>query len=125
MEKEEFIDKIAIANKTRNNLNAMLKKVDLTKREAVSVFLEANMKLDPEQRVRVYKNEDSDTIENKKFLGFGYVRGAVVDEDHGIIFYPIVKEDKKTKAPLEETFESECAVLLIDYEYCSFIIEIA
>ena len=124
MTKEEFIDKIYIANKTRDNLTTMLEKVDTTKNEAVSIFLEENMKLDPGQRVRVYKNTESDSTDNKELLGFGYVRGAVVDEDNGIIFYPLVKEDKKTKSPSNEMFESECAVLLEDYEYCSIIIKI-
>ena len=124
MTKEEFIDNISVANKTRDNLMAMVKKVDTTKQEAVSVFLEDNMKLDPGQRVRVYNKEDANTMENKEFIGFVYVRGAVVDEDNGIIFYPIVKEDKKTKQPSVELFESECAVILDDFEYCSTIIEI-
>ena len=125
MIKEEFIDKIAVANKTISNVKTMLEKMEQTKREAVSLYLETNMKLDPGQRVRVYQNEDPNGIENKEFLGFGYVLGAIVDEDYGVILYPLVKEDKKTKEPSEERFESELGVVFEDFEHCNTLIEIA
>lgn len=125
MIKEEFIDKIAVANKSIGNIKAMVEKMEQTKREAVAVYLETNMKLDPGQRVRVYQNEDPNSIENKEFIGYGYVRGALVDEDYGIILYPLVKEDKKTKEPSEERFESELGVIFEDFEHCNTLIEIA
>lgn len=125
MIKEEFIDKIAIANKTIDSVKTMIQKMEQTKREAVSLYLETNMKLDPGQRVRVYNNEDIKGIDNKKLLGYGYVKGALVDEDYGIILYPIVKEDKKTKSPSNEKFDSELGVVFDDFEHCNTIIEIA
>lgn len=125
MIKEEFIDKIAIANKTIENVKAMIEKMEQTKYEAVSLYLETNMKLDPGQRVRVYQNEDPKSTENKEFIGFGYVQGALVDEDYGVIMYPLVKEDKKTKQPSNEKFESELGVVFEDFDHCNTIIEIA
>ena len=83
------------------------------------------MKMDPDQRVRVYINENENNIDDKEFIGFGYVKGALVDEDYGTILYPIVKEDPKTKKPSDEKFESELAVVFDDFKYCNTLIEIA
>ena len=130
MIKEEFIDKIAVANETISNIKKMVQKMEQTKREAVQVYLETNMKLDPGQRVRVYYNKSEKDTDNKELLGFGYTMGAVVDEELGLILYPIVKEDKRTKTKTNEKFEYEgtqldLGVLTEDFEYCTVLIEIA
>ena len=130
MIKEEFIDKIAVANETIGNVKKMVQKMEETKREAVQLYLETNIKMDPGQRVRVYYNSSDKNTDNKELLGFGYTMGAVVDEDNGLILYPIVKEDKRTKEKTDEKFEYEgtsleLGVLPEDFEYCTVLIEIA
>ena len=125
MIKEEFVDKIAVANQTIKTLNVTIDKVEQTKREAISIYLQANIKLDPGQRVRVYRNDNDKNIDDKKLLGYGYVKGALVDEDYGIIFYPLVKENLKDKSPSKESFESPVGVLFDDFEFCNTLIEIA
>ena len=124
MTKEEFLDKTAVANKTINSLQVMVEKVKQTKMEGVQLFIEMNKTFEQEQRVRVYKNTETKTHENKEFVGFGYVKYFMVDEDYGIIFYSIKKEDKLTKKEVDECYDfSECGVHFNDFEFCMMLIE--
>ena len=124
MTKEEFIDKIGIVNQTIENLTSALEKIKQTKQEAVTLYIQVNRVFKQNKRVKVYKNKSTSSNEKKEFVGYGYVQGALVDEDYGIIFYPIIKEDKKTKIPTNEKFAfSEAGVSLEDYEYCSMLLE--
>ena len=123
MTKEEFIDKIGVANKLMDNLQNTLNRVSQTKMEAMSIYIGEHADFKEEQRVKVYRNIDTKTHENKELLGFGYVVGAMVDEDYGIIVYAIKKENPQTKERTGENFFSEAASSFDDFEYCSMLIE--
>lgn len=125
MIKEEYIDKIAVANKTINSLETMMSKVRETKRQATALFLETNMRFDPNQRVRVNKLKSTEKDSESEFLGFGYVVGAACDEDYGIILYDIRVEDKMTKEKSDKLFFSRYGVHSDDSEYCTMILDIA
>lgn len=119
MVKEEFIDKIGVANKTINSLTEMVGKIQQTKREAIELYLEINKRFDFDQRVKVELNKEGERV----FLGYGYVKAILADEDYGTIFYEIKKEDKQTKEETEEFFEqSKCGVHEDDFEYCSLLL---
>ena len=87
MTKEEFIDKVGVANKFLDNFQSTISRVQQTKMEAISIYIGENADFKEEQRVKVYKNLNTKTHENKEFIGYGYVIGAMVDEDYGIIVY--------------------------------------
>jgi len=124
MTKEEFLDKTAVANKTINSLTGMIEKIKQTKMEGVQLFIEMNKRFEPNQRVRVYKNSDSKSHDKKEFVGFGYVKYILVDEDYGVIFYSIKKEDKISKQETDECFDfSDCGVHMNDFEYCMMLID--
>lgn len=123
MIKEEFIDKITVANNTIDNLTRLLQKIEQTKKETIAIYIQENLKLKPLQRVRVYQNESTENTNEKKFLGYAYVNGAWVDEDYGFIAYPLVKENLKNKTPMTEPFNAAFGVTFDNFMFCNIIIE--
>jgi hypothetical protein len=124
MTKEEFIDKTSVANRAIANLQTMIDKIKETKMEGVEMFIKLNRKFDHLQRVKIFKNESQLSTDNKEFVGYGYVSSVFVEEDYGIMFYQIYREDKISKEMTEEFYEfSQCGVHANDYEYCIMLIE--
>jgi len=120
MTKEEFIDKTGVANKTIDAFKKMLEKVIQTKREGVELYLEINKKFDFAQRVKVYSFIEGE----KKFIGFGFIKSIIAEEDYGTIFYEIKKEDKQTKEEVDEYYDiSKYGVCEDDYEFCKMLLE--
>ena len=152
MSKEEFIEKIGVANNVIDGLNKMLNKVKQDKIDAVQVYIDLNKKFEFGERVRCLKTDTSNTYkkedmkmsdeefknyqkslsifediwnyEDTIFLGYGYVNSILADEDYGTIFYEILMEDVLTKENTDIHFaESQFGAHLSDSKYCKLLLE--
>jgi len=109
MTREEFVDKVGVANRaiesTTNLLNEMIRKRD----ESLYIYIKENKKYSAGDRVRVYKFE-GDVLDEKTELGIGYVDDIFVDNADGLIIYQISKEINKEKSTTRFFNEFGCDI---------------
>lgn len=121
MTKEEFVDKVGVANKAIESTSGLLAEMNRKKLELNYQYIKDNKVHNAGDRVRVYKIEGGQDLEEKQTLGIGYVEDIFVDEADGLILYQISKEINKTKS--QEKFFNEFAADLKDFQNYNMLIE--
>lgn len=104
MTREEFVDKIGIANKAIQSTSTLLNEMQKRKAESTYVYINENKCHNIGDRVRVYKLE-GENLSQKEELGIGYIDDIFVDDADGLIVYKISKEINKEKS--QEIFFNE------------------
>ena len=116
MTREEFIDKTGVANNTITSLEKMIDKIKEDKLQSVQIYIGLNSKFIFNERVKCF--------DSKSFIGYGYVKSILADEDYGTIFYEILKEKEMDKSMSEQYFYiSQFGVNESDKNYCKLIIK--
>jgi len=119
MTTEQFIEKMGVANKTIGNLNLLVNKIQQDKLDTVQVYTNLNKKFNFNQRVKCNEHKNNE----EHFLGYGYIKNIFVDEDYGVVFYEILKENTIDKTQSNDYFDiSQFGVINKDNKYCNLII---
>jgi len=116
MTREEFVDKVGVAARAIKSASELLNQMERKKSEATYIYIKENKLHSANDRVRVYKLEEGENLENKEQLGIGYVDDVFVDEVDGLILYQVSKEVNKERSG-KKFFEEFAADISNHSEY--------